>query len=177
MTASPGNEAILLISDSERDADMLYAAGLFVPDPFTFLQVNDRTTIMMSDLEIDRARTQSKVDEVVSLTDYSDRAKANGNAEPGLIDAVSELLRERMYRASAYRTASPWATPTGFGSEDSRWCRKRIHSGTSDRLRPTTRWPPSRRCPAIRKTPCAWPSEFSRRPPSKMRFCTVRRER
>ncbi len=95
MTVSPGNKAILLIADSERDADMLYAAGLFVPDPFTFLQVAGRTTIMMSDLEIDRARTQSKVDEVVSLTDYSDRAKKNGNANPGLIDAVSELLRER----------------------------------------------------------------------------------
>lgn len=95
MTASPGNKAVLLIADSERDADMLYAAGLFVPDPFTFLQVNGRTTIMMSDLEIDRARTQSKVDEVVSLTDYTDRAKQDGNADPGLIDAVFELLRER----------------------------------------------------------------------------------
>ena len=31
MTASPGNEAVLLIADSERDADMLYAAGMFVP--------------------------------------------------------------------------------------------------------------------------------------------------
>ena len=95
MTDSPGNEAVLLIADSERDADMLYAAGMFVPDPFTFLQVNGRTTIMMSDLEIDRARAQSKVDEVVSLTDYTDRAKKTGNADPGLMDAVVELLRER----------------------------------------------------------------------------------
>ena len=38
MSDSPGNEAVLLIADSERDADMLYAAGMFVPDPFTFLQ-------------------------------------------------------------------------------------------------------------------------------------------
>lgn len=95
MTASPGSDAVLLIADSERDADMLYATGLFVPDPFTFLQVDGRTTIMMSDLEIDRARAQSKVDEVVSLTDYSDRAKKTGNAEPGLVDAVVELLRDR----------------------------------------------------------------------------------
>ena len=50
---------------------------------------------MMSDLEIDRARAQSKADEVVSLTDYSDRAKKAGNADPGLMDAVVELLRER----------------------------------------------------------------------------------
>ena len=95
MTASPGNEAVLLIADSELNADMLYAAGMFVPDPFTFLQVDGRTTIMMSDLEIDRARAQSKVDEVVSLTDYTDRAKKSGNADPGLMDAVVELLRER----------------------------------------------------------------------------------
>ena len=33
MTASPGNEAVLLIADSELNADMLYAAGMFVPDP------------------------------------------------------------------------------------------------------------------------------------------------
>ena len=95
MTASPGNEAILLIADSERDADMLYATGMFVPDPFTFLQVDGRSTIMMSDLEIDRARAQSKVDEVVSLTDYTDRAKGAGNADPGLTGAVVELLRDR----------------------------------------------------------------------------------
>ncbi len=95
MTASPGNEAILLIADSERDADMLYATGMFVPDPFAFLQVNGKSLIMMSDLEIDRARTQSKVDEVVSLTDYTDRAKGSGNADPGLTGAVVELLRDR----------------------------------------------------------------------------------
>ena len=95
MTVSPGNEAVLLIADSELNADMLYATGMFVPDPFTYLQVDGRTTIMMSDLEIDRARAQSKVDEVVSLTDYTDRAKKSGNADPGLMDAVVELLRER----------------------------------------------------------------------------------
>ena len=95
MTASPDNEAVLLIADSESSADMLYATGLFVPDPFTYLRVAGRSTIMMSDLEIDRARAQSKVDEVVSLTDYTDRAKGNGKADPGLVDAVIELLRDR----------------------------------------------------------------------------------
>ena len=95
MTASPGNESILLIADSESDADMLYATGMFVPDPFTYLEQDGRKTIMMSDLEIDRARAQSKVDEVVSLTVYTDRARENGNADPGLVDAVVELLRDR----------------------------------------------------------------------------------
>lgn len=113
MTASPGNEAVLLIADSELNADMLYAAGLFVPDPFTFLQVDGRTTIMMSDLEIDRARAQSKVDEVVSLTDYSNRAKKAGNADPGLVDAVVELLREREVK----RVSVPNGFPLGYADK------------------------------------------------------------
>ncbi len=95
MTASSGNESILLIADSESDADMLYATGMFVPDPFTYLEQDGRKTIMMSDLEIDRARAQSKVDEVVSLTVYTERARENGAADPGFMDAVIELLRDR----------------------------------------------------------------------------------
>ena len=113
MTDSPGNRAVLLIADSERDADMLYAAGMFVPDPFTFLQVDGRTTIMMSDLEIDRARAQSKADEVVSLTDYTDRAKKTGNADPGLMDAVVELLRER----EVMRISVPNSFPLGYADK------------------------------------------------------------
>ncbi len=95
MTASTGNESILLIADSESDADMLYATGMFVPDPFTYLEQDGRKTIMMSDLEIDRARAQSKVDEVVSLTVYTERARENGAADPGFMDAVIELLRDQ----------------------------------------------------------------------------------
>ncbi len=113
MSDSPANEAVLLIADSERDADMLYASGMFVPDPFTFLQVNGRTTIMMSDLEIDRARAQSIVDEVVSLTDYSDRAKKSGNADPGLMDAVVELLREREVKG----VSVPNSFPLGYADK------------------------------------------------------------
>ena len=67
----------------------------------------------MSDLEIDRARAQSKVDEVVSLTDYSDRAKKNGNADPGLMDAVVELLREREVK----RVGVPNSFPLGYADK------------------------------------------------------------
>jgi len=41
--------------DSERDANMLYATGLFVPDPFIYLRTTGRPLLVMSDLEIDRA--------------------------------------------------------------------------------------------------------------------------
>jgi hypothetical protein len=32
------DQALLLVSASEGDSNMLYAAGLFVPDPFIFFQ-------------------------------------------------------------------------------------------------------------------------------------------
>ena len=95
-----GKESILLIADSESNADMLYATGLFVPDPFTYLKVDGKSLVMMSDLEIDRAREQSKVDEIVSLADYIERAQKN-NAKTGsdLVNAISELLHEREVRS------------------------------------------------------------------------------
>ena len=73
-------DPILIIANSENDADMLYATGIFVPDPFTLLQLRDRKIIMMNDLEIDRARSQAKVDEVVSLTEYTDKIKGKENS-------------------------------------------------------------------------------------------------
>ena len=47
--------ALLIIADSERDADLLYATGLLVPDPFIFLRTEDAVHLVLNDLEIDRA--------------------------------------------------------------------------------------------------------------------------
>ena len=32
------SENLLIVADSERSADMLYAVGMFVPDPFIYLR-------------------------------------------------------------------------------------------------------------------------------------------
>ena len=39
------HEAILLVAASEGDANMLYAAGFFVPDPFIFLNTKKPDTL------------------------------------------------------------------------------------------------------------------------------------
>ena len=36
------NETLLIVADSERDANMLYAVGMFVPDPFIYLHSGGR---------------------------------------------------------------------------------------------------------------------------------------
>lgn len=53
------NDPVLIVADSEHDANMLYAVGMFVPDPFIYFKAGSRPTIIMSDLEIDRARREA----------------------------------------------------------------------------------------------------------------------
>jgi hypothetical protein len=49
-------DKLLIVADSERDANMLYAVGLFVPDPFIYLYDGERAHIVLGDLEVRRAR-------------------------------------------------------------------------------------------------------------------------
>ena len=73
-------DALLLIGDSERSADLLYATGFNAPDAFVFLQTNEAKYLLIGDLELDRARDQARVDEVLSLTRY-DKLAADRRGE------------------------------------------------------------------------------------------------
>src|ERR687892_1322103 len=73
--ALKNDQAILLVSASEGDSNMLYAAGFFVPDPFIFFQHKKISYIVMSDLEIDRAKKQSRADRVLSLSFYQNKLR------------------------------------------------------------------------------------------------------
>ena len=62
--------ARLIVAASEQDANLLYATGLFAPDAFIYFAVAGRLYVVMSDLEIDRARREATVDRVLSLSQY-----------------------------------------------------------------------------------------------------------
>lgn len=83
--------ALLIIAPSEGDANLYYATRFLAPDPFVFLLVDGRRILLMSDLEIDRARAQARVDEVLSLTEYEDKARQRWQS-PRLADVVTLLL-------------------------------------------------------------------------------------
>ena len=51
--------------------------------------------MVMSDLEVDRARAQAKANEVLSYTKLSQQAKQRLKAEPTMMDVVDELLKGR----------------------------------------------------------------------------------
>src|SRR5262245_51338476 len=73
---------------------MLYATGMFVPDPFIYLRLRGRSCAVMSDLEIDRARREMSGCRVLSLGDLQRKLTRRGEA-PGFAGIVRSLLRER----------------------------------------------------------------------------------
>ena len=86
---------LLIIADSEHNADMLYAVGMFVPDPFIYLRLHGKCHIVMNDLEIDRARRQAPHCRVLSFSHYTRKLRLEGVKKPNLAQVVRLILRER----------------------------------------------------------------------------------
>lgn len=88
-------ENLLMVADSERCADMLYAVGMFVPDPFIYFQINGKPHVVMSDLEIDRARHEAPHCRVVSLSQWQRKLRSDGAKKVGLPQVIRSVLRSK----------------------------------------------------------------------------------
>jgi Xaa-Pro aminopeptidase len=104
---------MLMVADSQSDANMLYATGLSVGDPFIYLNFGRQPLIVMSDLEIDRARRQAPQCRTVSLSAYQQKLRRDGVKFPGFAHVVREILRERKTR----RVTVPENFPLGLARE------------------------------------------------------------
>ena len=91
--------ALLIVAASESDANMLYAASFFAPDPFIFFHHRGKRYLVMSDLEIDRARKQAEVDHVLSISACQAQLRKSGNASPGTVDILQLICREKGIRS------------------------------------------------------------------------------
>jgi len=106
-------ENLLMVADSERDANMLYATGLFVPDPFIYLKTRGRPLIVMSDLEIDRARAQAPHCRVAALSACQQKLRDQGIKRPSLAHVVRQILRDKGVR----RATVPDNFPLGLATD------------------------------------------------------------
>jgi Xaa-Pro aminopeptidase len=102
-----------MFAASEHDANMLYAVGMFVPDPFLYFRLRNRDYIVMSDLEIDRARKEAPHCRVLSLSRYQQSLRRAGTRKPGTADVIAQILRERGIRT----VVVPYDFPTGLAAE------------------------------------------------------------
>ena len=86
--------AMLIVAASERDANLYYATRFLAPDSFVFMQTATQKILLMSDLEIDRAKQQSTVDVVLSSSVYDKKLKDQGMTVPKAADVIKALLDE-----------------------------------------------------------------------------------
>src|SRR3954465_1684983 len=106
-------ENLLMVADSEHDANMLYAVGMFVPDPFVYLRLNGKPHLIMSDLEIDRARKEARHCRVISLARGMKQLDTNATRKPSLAHAIRLVLRRKRMK----RVTVPYNFPSGLREE------------------------------------------------------------
>ena len=104
---------LLLVADSEHDANMLYAVRMFVPDPFVYVRIDGKCHVIMSDLEIDRARKNARHCKILSLSHYQDALKEDGVKRPALANVIRTVLKEKQVR----KVEVPGNFPHGLARE------------------------------------------------------------
>jgi Xaa-Pro aminopeptidase len=97
-TVSQPELATLFIAASEQDSNLYYATRFMAPDPFIYLEIKGERLMVMSDLEMDRARTQASVDRVLSYSEIEQKAKKQGIKDPTAVDIVHVVLKESKIR-------------------------------------------------------------------------------
>jgi len=90
--------ARLLIAGSEHDADMLYISGMFVPDAFIVVGIDDQWHGLLSPLEVDRARKTSRLDRIHLDTPWREKAEQLGWG-PGLAAIAGAFLHDKGVRS------------------------------------------------------------------------------
>nr|CRH07875.1 Putative Xaa-Pro and Met-Xaa peptidase [Candidatus Magnetococcus massalia] len=89
--------AKLIYADSESCADLYYATGFFAPDPFLYLKeggTHGESHMVVSALEIDRARRTAHVDHIHDWDDVRTSCKKDDPDKCGKItDLIASFLR------------------------------------------------------------------------------------
>ncbi|HEY2614194.1 MAG TPA: Xaa-Pro peptidase family protein [Chthoniobacterales bacterium] len=107
------NETRLIVAASEQDPDMFYATEFFAPDPFIFLERNGKRTLVLSDLEIDRARKTAQADEFVPYSRFEREVQGKGKKAPPYEKVLAHFLQKRGVRSALV----PANFPLGFAQE------------------------------------------------------------
>ncbi|MCP9471293.1 MAG: Xaa-Pro peptidase family protein [Nitrospira sp.] len=103
------DSAVLFIAASEYDSNLYYATRFMAPDPFIFLEIKGERLLVMSDLELDRAKSQASVDRVLSYSELERLAKRHGVQDPTAVDIVDTLLKKEKIKRILVPANFPFA--------------------------------------------------------------------
>lgn len=99
--------AKFIYDTSERCPDLYYASGFTAHDPYIFIESKGKKYLVMSDLEIDRAKKESSVHKVLSISKYSALA-AKKVKKPDQIDIIDTILRDLKIKAIEVPPSTPF---------------------------------------------------------------------
>ncbi|HJN01493.1 MAG: Xaa-Pro peptidase family protein [Nitrospinota bacterium] len=88
-------DALLMVADSETNANILYATRFFVPDPAIYFQIKNKSYMVLSDLEIDRAKKTASVNHILSLTKITNQLKKRQIKKPGTVEIINHIFKKR----------------------------------------------------------------------------------
>jgi Xaa-Pro aminopeptidase len=91
------SDNLLIVADSDHDADMLYAVGMFAPDPFIYFRLDGKCHVVVTDLEMDRARRKASHCRVLSYNQCIEKLRKK-TKRPGMAAVINLLFRERHVR-------------------------------------------------------------------------------
>jgi Xaa-Pro aminopeptidase len=97
--AEKGLSSMLLYSDSSKNANMYYMTGLLTYDPFIFIKkVDEDPILIINQLELTRAKSQSRVKDVRSYSDYDFMriAKSATNFRVGALKFVASVAKKEL---------------------------------------------------------------------------------
>jgi len=104
-------DSFLFIGDSVCDCDMYYLSHFLSQDRFTILAQDD-IAMLVSSMEMGRARKESIAEEVMSTSDYGimEKLKVSGNPDQAYLQVLGEFLHDR----GARRIGVPFRFPAGI---------------------------------------------------------------
>lgn len=104
-------DSLLIVADSERNADMLYAVKAFVHDPFIWFTRKGRPHIVAADPDFDRLRHEARHCKVLSYSRHErliERGNQGSNVSLG--DVLAAVLKEHRIR----KVTVPESFPLGL---------------------------------------------------------------
>ena len=84
-----------MVADSETNANILYATRFFVPDPVIYFQIKNKSYMVLSDLEIDRAKKTASVNHILSITKITNQLKKKVIKKSGTVEIINHIFKER----------------------------------------------------------------------------------
>ncbi len=113
MTESNHRKPRVIIGDSHSVTDLYYATQFEVTGPVVYVELNGQKLLLVNDLEYGRAKSEARVDEVVSTTPYENALHAESKA-PTLVNLLHVFLKEKVGGGGNGASPVQITVPTGF---------------------------------------------------------------